>query len=211
MGTECCEAKTPELDKMAKDQKRVLWIVLVINLAMFGVELVSGLYADSIALLGDSLDMLGDSLAYGASLYVVGMNAVAKARSAMFKGWIILFSSMTVLAAAVYRTIFPALPAFELMGFIGALALMANLVCLAVLTRYRKTDVNMASVWLCSRNDIIANVSVVLAAGLVKLFGSPWPDLAIGGALAILFLRSALHIFSESRRSLNGQSAWRNH
>jgi len=207
MGTACCEAKNPELEKMAKDQKRVLWIVLAINLVMFGVEVGTGIYANSVALLGDSLDMLGDAFAYGASLYVVGMGSLAKARSAMFKGWIILFSSVSVMAAVLYRTIFQEVPALEVMGLIGALALVANLACLALLTRHRKTDVNMASVWLCSRNDIIANISVLGAAGLVKITESPWPDLFVGGALAILFVRSAFHIFSEARLSRSGRIA----
>lgn len=207
MGASCCEAKNPGLEKLAKEQLHVLWIVLIINLTMFGVEVGSGIYADSIALLGDSLDMLGDALAYSASLFVLGMGAIAKARSAIFKGWIILFSSVLVIAATVYRTFFQEIPSSEIMGFIGVLALGANLACLALLTKHRKSDVNMASVWLCSRNDIIANVSVLVAARLVNVTASPHPDLVVGGALAILFLKSALHIFSESRRSLNAKTA----
>ena len=208
MGASCCEAKNPELEKLAIDQKRVLWIALVINFIMFGTELVSGIYANSTALLGDSLDMLGDSFAYGVSLYVVGLSSLAKARSAIFKGWIILASAVSILAATIYRTIFQEVPIFETMGVVGILALAANLTCLILLTRHRNTDVNMASVWLCSRNDIIANVSVLAAAGLVMLTASPWPDLVVGIALTLLFFKSALHIFAESRKSLNGKSAW---
>ena len=203
MGASCCEGKNPELEKLARDQRKVLWIVLAINLIMFGVEVTSGIYADSVALLGDSLDMLGDACAYGASLYVVGLGLVAKARSAMFKGWIILLSSVAVIAAALYRVFLQEVPASGVMGIIGGLALLANLTCLFLLTRFRNADVNMASVWLCSRNDIIANVSVLCAAGLVSITGSSWPDLAVGGLLAIIFARSAFHIFSESRRSLD--------
>ena len=203
MGASCCEGKNPELEKLARDQRKVLWIVLAINLIMFGVEVTSGIYADSVALLGDSLDMLGDAFAYGASLYVVGLGLVAKARSAMFKGWIILLSSVAVIAAALYRVFLQEVPASGVMGIIGGLALLANLTCLFLLTRFRNADVNMASVWLCSRNDIIANVSVLCAAGLVSITGSSWPDLAVGGLLAIIFARSAFHIFSESRRSLD--------
>lgn len=202
MGASCCESKNSELEKLAKDQKKILWIVLSINLAMFGIEAVSGIYADSAALLGDSLDMLGDAFAYGTSLYVVGLGAAAKARSAMFKGWIILLSSIAVLAAAIYRAVFRDVPSYEVMGIIGFVALGANVTCLLLLNRYRNTDVNMSSVWLCSRNDIIANVSVLGAAGLISLTGSPWPDLIVGIVLATIFARSAFHIFSESRRSL---------
>ena len=207
MGEACCEAKNSELEKMAHGQKRVLWIVLVINLSMFGIELSSGIYADSVALLGDSLDMLGDAIAYGISLSVIGMGLVAKARSAMIKGGIILLSSVSVLAAAFYRAIFQEVPVFEVMGAIGVLALVANLVCLALLTKYRNADVNMSSVWICSRNDIIANVSVLGAAILVRQTASPWPDLVVGAALAVLFFRSAIYIFSESKRTLNEKIA----
>ncbi|MCX6116732.1 MAG: cation transporter [Proteobacteria bacterium] len=209
MGASCCEGKNPELEKMARDQRKVLWIVLAINIIMFGVEAIAGIYADSVALLGDSLDMLGDALAYGVTLYVVGLGLIAKARSAMFKGWIILFSSVSVIAAATYRVFTHELPSYDVMGIIGVVALIANLTCLVLLTRFRNTDVNMASVWLCSRNDIVANVSVLCAAVLVSFTGSPWPDLAVGGALAIFFARSAFHIFSESRRSLDSESVGR--
>jgi Co/Zn/Cd efflux system component len=202
MGASCCEGKIPKLEKLAKDQRKVLWIVLAINLVMFGVEVIAGIYADSVALLGDSLDMLGDTFAYGASLYVVGLGLVAKARSAMFKGSIILLSSFAVIGAAFYRVFFQEVPIYEWMGIIGLVALGANLTCLVLLTRFRNNDVNMSSVWLCSRNDSIANLSVLCAAGLVSVTGSPWPDLAVGGALAIIFARSAFHIFGEARRSL---------
>lgn len=195
MSASCCEAKSPALEKMARDQRTVLWLVLAINLVMFGVESVAGVMADSVALLGDSLDMLGDAMAYGVSLFVIGRSPLAKMRSAKFKAGIILFSSVTVMAMAIYRAFFQVLPANEVMGVIGFLALAANLFCLILLTRFRKTDVNMASVWLCSRNDIIANVSVLIAAGLVRMTGSPWPDLIVGSMLAILFVKSAFHIF----------------
>ena len=206
MGASCCEGKNPQLDKLAKDQRTVLWIVLAINLGMFGIEVSSGIYADSIALLADSLDMLGDSFAYGASLFVAGMGYIAKARSAMFKGGIILLSAVSVFGAALYRVFFQEVPAYQIMGIIGFMALAANFVCLVLLTRFRKDDVNMASVWLCSRNDIIANISVLAAAGLVSVTQSPWPDLFVGGGLAIIFARSAFQIFAVSRRSMVSHS-----
>lgn len=202
MGASCCEAKNPELEKIANEQRKVLWIVLAINLVMFGVEGIAGVYADSVALLGDSLDMIGDAFAYGTSLYVVGMGAVAKARSAMFKGTIILISSFAVLGAAIYRVFFQEVPEVEWMGIIGLVALGANLVCLMLLTRFKNSDVNMSSVWLCSRNDIYANFSVLVAAGLVRVTGNSWPDVLVGGILAAVLARSALSIYVKSRRSL---------
>lgn len=202
MGDVCCEHKNPELQKLANAQAKVLWIVLFINLTMFVVEIGSGLYASSVALLGDSLDMLGDALAYGVSLYVVHKGLHAKAKAAAFKGWVVLTSSITVLASAAYRTFVQDLPVAEVMGTVGLLALAANATCLLLLTRHRTADVNMQSVWICSRNDIIANVSVMGAAGAVYLVGHPWPDLVVGITLALLFTKSALNIFAESRRTL---------
>ena len=146
--------------------------------------------------------MLGDAIAYGATLYVLNLGIIAKARSAALKAWIILLSAASIVVASVYRTIFVEVPSFETMTAIGVLALSANLVCLALLYRYRKTDINMESVWLCSRNDIIANTSVLAAAGLVRFTGRPWPDLIVGVALAVLFTKSAVHIFSQSKREI---------
>ncbi len=202
MAKSCCEEKSPALMQLAKGQSKVLWIVLGINLAMFGIESVYAFVAGSLALLADSMDMLGDAMTYGVSLFVVNKGLQAKAGAARFKAWIILFSAVGILAAASYRAFFQAVPNYEVMGVVGAMALAANLVCLQLLSKYRNTDVNMSSVWLCSRNDIIANVSVLAAAYFVHYFASPWPDLIVGGALSLLFLRSAMQIFAEARLSL---------
>ena len=169
---------------------------------MFGVEAVFAFVAGSLALLADSLDMLGDAMTYGVSLFVVNRGFEAKASAAKFKAWIILVSAVGILAAAFYRSFFQAIPSHEVMGAVGFLALAANLVCLILLSRFRYSDVNMSSVWLCSRNDIIANVSVLTAAGLVSYFASPWPDLLVGGALSVLFFRSAMQIFAEAKQSI---------
>lgn len=198
--TSCCDKKSCDLEKLSRDQSRVLWLVLAINAVMFFVELGAGILAGSVALTSDSLDMLGDAIAYGSSLYVVRMGTAAKARSAMLKGSIILVSAVAVLGGAVYRSVFQAVPDAPLMGWIGGLALAANAVCLYSLTRHRNDDVNMQSVWLCSRNDIIANTSVLGAAALVAYTASPWPDLIVGVALALLFTRSAFQIFGAARR-----------
>ncbi|HKS26528.1 MAG TPA: cation transporter [Pyrinomonadaceae bacterium] len=195
------------MESAGESQARVLWTVLGINAVMFLVELSSGLYARSVSLTGDSLDMLGDAVAYGSSLYVINLGITAKARSAILKGSIILASALGVLVAAIYRTFFLATPHVEVMGGVGILALVANLVCLILLTRHRNDDVNMSSVWLCSRNDIIANVSVLAAALLVYSTASPWPDLIVGLSLTILFTKSALRIFANSRHELRAVAA----
>lgn len=199
MGSACCGNREEQLQKIPVGQIKVLWTVLVINAVMFFVELSSGLSANSLALTSDSFDMLGDALSYGATLYVVNLGIAAKARAAKLKAWIILLSAVFIVGASIYRTVFAEIPAAETMTFIGAVALAANLFCLALLSRYRKTDINMKSVWLCSRNDIIANTSVLAAAALVGATGARWPDLAVGIALGILFVKSAAHILAESR------------
>ena len=202
MGSACCGNKEEQLQKIPKSQIRVLWTVLLINLVMFFVELSAGLIGDSLALISDSFDMLGDAIAYGSTLYVVNLGIAAKARSAELKAWIILFSALSILVASVYRTVFIAIPEANTMLGIAAFALAANLVCLSLLFKFRKTDINMESVWLCSRNDIIANTSVLIAAGLVKATNTPWPDLIVGIALAGFFTKSALYIFSQARREM---------
>lgn len=165
---------------------------------MFVVEITVGLLAGSVSLLADSLDMLGDTLAYGFSLYVIAREARMKAMAAIFKGSIMALSGLFVLGEVVYKIIFPHLPIVEAIGLMGLIALGANAFCLALLWRHQSDDINMKSVWLCSRNDIIANTSVLAAAAGVWLTASAWPDILVGLALAILFLRSAVHVLRES-------------
>ncbi len=191
---DCCEDKACAIDALRERQSSTLKTVLGINAVMFAVELAAGLIAGSTALLSDSLDNLGDALTYGLSLYAVSRGARSKAKVALFKGGLILVAGLFVLGQVVYRLIVPTLPVFETMGVVSLLALLANGACLALLWKHREEDINMSSVWECSRNDIASNVAVFVAAGGVWLTRSGWPDLAIGLALAILFLRSALRV-----------------
>jgi len=200
--TDCCNDKACEIDALRDRQSSTLKIVLAINAVMFVVELTAGLIGHSVSLVADSLDMLGDALVYGFSLYVVARGARMKAKAALFKGLIMLGFGLFVLGQAVYRIAVPQLPMFEAIGAIGLLALAANGMCFYLLWRHREDDINMSSVWLCSRNDIIANVSVLFAAAGVWLTQSGWPDIAVGLALAALFLRSALHVLRESLKEL---------
>ena len=188
---DCCEDKRCAIEALQRRQSGTLRTVLGINAVMFVVVLAAGLLAGSTALLADSLDNLGDALTYGLSLYAVARGARAKARVALFKGMLILGAGLFVLGQVIYKIVAPAVPVFETMGAIGVLALAANGACLALLWKHRDEDVNMSSVWECSRNDIASNIAVLLAAAGVWLSGSGWPDIAIGGLLAILFLRSA--------------------
>jgi cation diffusion facilitator family transporter len=200
--SECCSAKSCDLDRLRDRQGNVLRAVLAVNAVMFGVELVAGLLAGSVALLADSLDMLTDALIYGFSLYVVYRSARWKARAALAKALVMALSGAFVCAQLVYRTLHPALPAATIIGVVGSAALLANGACFALLYRHRADDVNMRSVWLCSRNDLLANVLVLVAAVGVWALGSPWPDLGAGAIICVVFLRSAIAVAREARAEL---------
>lgn len=200
MGANCCHNKQEELEKKSVEHRNVLWIVLIINAIMFFVEMYFGILAESVAVIGDSLDMLGDSITYASSIAVVGMVIGKKARVAELKGWIMLIMGISILVQAGYRILHPGIPDHGIMTAVGIVALVANLTCLYLLTRHRDDDINMKSVWLCSRNDIIANCSVLAAAGLVLWSGTFWPDLIVGLGLTVLFTRSAFLVITESRK-----------
>ena len=204
---DCCSDKAGEIEALRNRQSATLKIVLGINAVMFAVELTAGLLAGSVSLVADSLDMLGDALVYGFSIYVVARGAKMRAIAALFKGSIMAAFGLFVLGQATYRMIVPQVPVFEAIGAIGVLALAANSLCLFLLWRHRADDINMSSVWLCSRNDIVANVSVLFAAVGVWLTGSGWPDLLVGLALSALFLRSALFVLRTAITELRGNNA----
>lgn len=196
--TDCCSQTACEIAKLREGQRSTLKLVLAVNALMFAVEAVSGLVAGSTALLADSLDMLGDALVYGFSLYVVARNDAWKAASALVKGGIMAGFGIFVLAQAGYHFLHPAMPQYQLIGLIGCLALVANFTCLMLLRRHRAQDVNMRSVWLCSRNDMIANIAVLLAGFGVWAANSQWPDLLVGLGIAVLFLHSAFRVFRDA-------------
>ncbi len=198
---DCCE-KDDAIEALREKQSATLKIVLVINAVMFAAGIGAGIYAGSSALLSDSLDNLGDALTYGLSLYVVYQASRAKAQVAFFKGGLILLAALIVLGQVIYKLIVPTVPIFEVMGVVSLFSLAANSVCLFLLTRHREDDVNMSSVWECSRNDIASNISVFIAAGAVWFTGSGWPDVIIALCLVGLFLRSAFRVFTNANREL---------
>jgi len=200
--TDCCSDKECAIEGLKARQSVPLKIVLAINAVMFVVELTSGLLARSTALLSDSLDNLGDALTYGASLYAVSGGARSKAKVALFKGGLILTAGLFVLGQVIYGALHPGVPVFETMGIVSLVALGANATCLALLWKHRAEDVNMSSVWECSRNDIASNIAVFIAAGAVWLTQSGWPDLVVGLVLACLFLRSAVGVSVDALREL---------
>ena len=185
-------------------QRATLRIVLGINAVMFVLIAAAALYGNSTALLADSLDNLGDAFTYALSLYVVSRSTTAKARVALVKGGLILLAAGVVVAQIVHRLMVPSVPMFEVMGVFSLIGLAANGVCFWLLWRHRHEDVNMSSVWECSRNDIAANVSVFIAAAGVALTGSGWPDLVVALGLVILLLRSSLRVIASARAELRG-------
>jgi Co/Zn/Cd efflux system component len=197
----CCDDGCA-LDTAGSRQRGTLRAVLVINALMFVLIAAAAVYSGSSALLSDSLDNLGDALTYGLSLYVVGGSIRAKARVALFKGLLILLAACVVAAQIVVRLFEPTVPLFEVMGLFSLLGLAANGLCLFLLWRHRNEDVNMNSVWECSRNDIASNLSVFVAAGAVWLTGSGWPDIVVASALALLLMRSAYRVIARATDEL---------
>jgi len=195
---DCCEAKASELIALRDRQRRVLVTVLGVNAAMFLLEAGAGLLAGSTALLGDSLDMAGDAGVYAFSLYVLQRSGVWRARAALAKGLVMVAFGVGVLLEALAKLGSPAVPSPELIAGVGALALAANGFCFALLFAHRGDDINLRSTWLCSRNDLIANCAVLVAAALVAFFASAWPDILVGVGIAALFLRTAASVLRES-------------
>ena len=186
--------------------RRALWIALVVNAAMFAIELYAGAAADSHALKADALDFFGDAANYAISLAVVGMALVWRARAALFKGATLAALGAYVLASAGWSALTGSDPEPQTMGVIGTLALVANLAVALLLFRFREGDANMRSVWICSRNDAIGNVAVVLAAVGVFGTGTAWPDLIVASILAALGLSGGWQIMNQARAELRGEA-----
>jgi Co/Zn/Cd efflux system component len=189
-----------EIRDLQARQKRVLTAVLFINAATFAMMLVAALLARSSSLLSGSLDNLGDALTYALSLAVVTASAQAKAKVAMVKACLIAGAALAVAAQIAWRLANPAVPVFEAMGVAALFNLGANLLCLWLLTPYRHADVNMASVWECSRNDVLEGCAVIVATLGVWIFKAGWPDLVIAVALLLLFARSATRVMRSAVR-----------
>jgi Co/Zn/Cd efflux system component len=197
----CCDNNC-SIDALRERQRGTLHVVLGINAVMFFVIVAGALYGNSTALLADSLDNLGDALTYGLSLYAVSRGATVKAKVALFKGGLILLAACVVVAQIVYKLVVPSVPLFEVMGVFSLLGLAANSLCLYLLWRHRHEDVNMSSVWECSRNDIASNLSVLVAAGMVWLTGSGWADILVAIGLVWLLMRSAIRVISSALAEL---------
>ena len=201
MGESCCQVDLNVAALRAR-QRRVLTWVLLINVASFLMMVAGALLSGSSSLLSGTLDNLGDALTYALSLAVVGASPTAKARVAFFKGLLILGAAVAVAVHIGWHIVHPASPIVESMGVAALLNLAANLLCLRLLYPYRNEDVNMTSVWECSRNDVLEGLAVILAAVSVWLFESGWPDILVAIALLALFLRSATRVLASAWREL---------
>jgi Co/Zn/Cd efflux system component len=201
----CChDDKCQDTDPRRGDPAftRVLWIVLIINLAMFVVEIVAGLASGSASLQADALDFLGDAANYAISLFVVGMALRYRSIAALAKGATMGLFGLWVLGTVAWHLSAGTVPEPLTMGVVGAAALIANAVCFALLYAHRAGDANMRSVWICSRNDVLGNLAVLLAAAGVFGTGTGWPDLAVASIMAALALQGALSVIRHALAEL---------
>lgn len=203
----CC-GNNAKFDGVSADYKRRLWLVIAINALMFVVEMVAGRLAQSQALQADALDFLGDALTYGLSLAVIGSSITVRTNAALLKGISLIAVGVWVLGSTIYRVFYGGVPAPEIMGWVGFLALVANCISVLLLVSYKDGDANVRSVWLCSRNDAVGNIAVMFAAVGVWGTASGWPDLIVAGVMAGLFLSSATQII---RQSIEERGAANNH
>mgnify|MGYP002276933142 CR=1 FL=1 len=207
MSGQCCEEQ-PVFDGASRHFKAALWMIIAINAVMFLTELTAGALAGSQALQADALDFLGDTLTYSLSLAVLGMHLRRRAMAALLKGGVLGLMGVWVFGSTLYQTLILGVPRAEVMGVVGFLALAANLTSVLILLRFRDGDANVRSVWLCTRNDLIGNVAVMLAAAGVWLTGTAWPDLIVAGLMAALFLWSAAQIVRQAVRELTGTASY---
>ena len=194
MSDSCCQ-RDIDVQALEARQRRTLLIVLGINIVTFLLMVAAAIHARSSSLLSGGLDNFGDAVTYALSLAVVGASQRAKAKVAMVKAALILAAAITVAVQIGWRLTHPAMPLFETIGMAALLNLGANAFCLYLLSPYRHGDVNMASAWECSRNDVWEGFAVLTAAAGVWAFGAGWPDLIIAAALLLMFSRSALRVF----------------
>lgn len=200
----CGCSGNPQFDGLDRGYKRVLWVVIAINAAMFLVEMSAGKLAGSQALQADALDFLGDAMTYGLSLAVIGMSLKTRSMAALLKGASLLAMGLWVFGSTAYQVLILGVPKAEIMGAIGLLALAANLASVLLLLRYKDGDANVRSVWLCSRNDAIGNMAVMVASVAVWFAASAWPDLIVAIVMAGLFLRSSQLILVQAWQEYRG-------
>ena len=220
MSNACCEGETAHTEPLCETPacgcesvgrsvetgspafRRTVWVVLALNAAMFLTEIVAGRMASSLALQSDALDFAGDTATYAISLAVVGHSIAWRARAAQLKGLVLGGFALFVLGSALWRTFVTGVPEAATMGIVGAMALTVNVSAALLLMRFRDGDANVRSVWLCSRNDALGNIAVLIAAGVVAVTATKWADLAVAAIMAGLFLSTATQIVRQARQEL---------
>ena len=201
---ECCAPPPLDLGGPKKQDdayRRVLWMVLAINAAMFAVEVIAGLVAGSAALQADALDFLGDAANYAISLLVVGMALRYRASAALAKGATMAAFGLWVITTVVWHAVHGTLPSALTMGTVGGAALVANVASFGLLWAYRHGDANMRSAWICTRNDVLGNLAVLLAALGVFGTGTGWPDIVVAAIMALLAIQGAALVIRQASRS----------
>jgi len=204
MSDDSCEILPTKKEATSK-LRTVLWIVFCLNLGMFIVEFFYGLEARSSALLADSLDMFADAFVYGISLFVLNKSHIQQVRASIFKGSTMFILGIFVVAENLYKIIRPVLPVASTISVLGLLALIVNIICVGLLLNYRNKSVNVKSAWICSRNDAVGNVAVIIAGLLVGIFSSQWPDIVIGFVMAFVVIKSSSQILTTSKAELSHQ------
>ena len=200
--SDCCNCEV-DTRALAARQRRVLLIVLGVNVVTFVMMVAASWFSGSSALLSGTLDNFGDAVTYALSFAVVGASADAKARVALFKGLMILGAALAVAFQVAWRAVHPEVPVVETMGLAAVLNLGANAVCLYLLTPYRTGDLNLSSAWECSRNDVVEGVAVILTAVAVAVLGSGWPDIVVAIVLLAIFMRSAARVLGSAWKTLH--------
>ncbi|MEX0617525.1 MAG: cation transporter [Pseudohongiellaceae bacterium] len=208
MSETCCDVKTVD-QLVISGRRKTLYVVLGINALMFAVELAAGIWADSRALIADSADNLGDSLVYAMSLFVIARSLRWRAGAAVVKGLIQLVFGLGLVLTIVASLLGEPQPIGLAMMAVAGLALVGNVICLVLLTKHRGEDINMRSVWLCSRNDVIGNIGVILSGGLVMLLDSFWPDIVVASLVAAVFLHTAYDVLRDALRAWRQQPVFR--
>ena len=196
-----------EIEIKDQEQKAVLYWLLGINAVMFIIEMSVGFIADSTALIADSLDMLADAVVYGVGIYAVGKTIVHKANAAKVSGYFQLALGLLILFDIARRATFGSGPESMLMMGMGGVALIANVICLAIIRKQKNGEVHMRASWIFSANDVIANIGVILAGVMVYLFDTRWPDLVIGFIVSIVVLRGAVLILKDARQEFRENSS----
>ena len=203
MGVNCGHCSS--FDGVSNDYKRRLWAVIVLNAIMFVIEMSAGHLANSRSLQADALDFFGDAVTYSISLAVIGSHLKVRSMAALFKGASLMLMGLWVFGSTVYQVFILEVPQAEIMGIVGFMALLTNLASVMLLVQYKDGDANVRSVWLCSRNDAIGNVAVMIAALGVWGSATAWPDLVVATIMGGLFLFSSIQILAQAKREWNEQ------